>query len=153
MRRFSFAVVWTFATLFLVLPSIAAGAPAPAAPEAAMPFLPGIVSPDEHPRGCVDCHVYVSDDKDFRLNKAVAIDTKHPNIANAFKGTLIPDSCMLCHKEGSKLGSLSARLHKVHYQNLQKNPFITVYQGSCLNCHKIEMATGHMALKSGPANW
>ena len=124
-----------------------------AAIAAPLPFLPGLLSADDHPQGCVDCHLLGGDGRDTRLSKTLAALKNHPNVTNAFKGSNIPDACMLCHKQGSKLGSLSAELHKAHYVDLAKSVFVINYQGSCLNCHKLDLATGNMGLKSGPANW
>ncbi|MEI6387927.1 MAG: hypothetical protein WCQ50_14955 [Spirochaetota bacterium] len=137
--------------LSLALLCLASASPAQAA--ASVPFLPGIMVADEHPRGCVDCHVQGSDGQDKRLNKSVMAIKNHPNLSKAFKDSLIPDSCIVCHKASSKLGSLTAIIHKVHYEGKEKSAFITLYQGACLNCHKVELSTGVMSIKHGPSNW
>ncbi|MEI6874414.1 MAG: hypothetical protein WCL50_04695 [Spirochaetota bacterium] len=147
---FGFArVAFMLAAAFvLALSSDAAGTPAPS-----FPFLPGLTSSDDHPRGCVDCHIDAGEGRDYRLNKTVNAIKNHPSITTAFKNANIPDSCLLCHKEGSKLGFLGKNLHRAHYANLLKSRFVSDYQGSCLNCHKLDLSTGAMNLKSGSANW
>ncbi|MFZ4614686.1 MAG: hypothetical protein ACOYM2_00650 [Rectinemataceae bacterium] len=137
--------------LSLALLAHASAAPALAAPS--VPFLPGIMVADGHPRGCVDCHVQGRDGKDNRLNTSVLAIKNHPNLSKAFKDALIPDSCILCHKASSKLGSLTAIIHKVHYEGREKSAFITLYQGACLNCHMVDLGTGIMSIKRGPSNW
>lgn len=142
------AALMLAAVLVLALSLDAAGAPA-----ASVPFLPGLTSVDDHPRGCVDCHIDAGEGRDYRLNRTVNAIKNHPSITNAFRNANIPDSCIMCHKEGSKLGSLGKNLHRAHYANLLKSPFVSSYQGSCLNCHRLDLSTGAMALKSGSANW
>jgi mono/diheme cytochrome c family protein len=139
------------AVLGLALIVLALGA-APASPPS-VPFLPGVMVKDDHPQGCVDCHINAGEGKDYRLSKGVGALPDHPSITNAFKNALIPDACLLCHKEGSKLGSMTAIIHKVHYEGKANSTFVMVYQGSCLNCHAIDLNTGAMHIKSGPANW
>jgi len=119
---------------------------------AGMAFLPGLTSTDEHPKGCVDCHVDAVGGKDFRLNAVLAAIKGHPNIAKVVK--ILPKDCTMCHKEGSKVPALGFVLHKAHFgPDPAKSAFVANYQGSCLNCHKLDLATGAMTLKSGPTNW
>jgi hypothetical protein len=113
--------------------------------------LSGITVKDEHPQGCVDCHVKVSDDKDYRLPAELAKVEKHPPIEKIVK--VVPVDCLKCHKEGSKGGPLNLITHKKHYQNPSENHFISNYNGDCLNCHILDMSTFKMGVKSGPANW
>jgi hypothetical protein len=115
------------------------------------PFLPGITVADEHPNGCVDCHKNQGAGKDYRLNVSLAQIQGHPKIDAIVK--TLPDSCLICHKEGSKAGALNIMLHKAHYEKSAENPFVQFYQGACLNCHKLDVATGKMTVKSGPKNW
>ena len=138
---------------FLFIYSLMSGLPAIA--ENAFPpaYLPGLIQGDSRSRGCVDCHVLSSDGKDRRLNKSVALIPKHPDLTKAFKDTAIPETCFLCHKKGSRLGSLGANLHKAHYANTAASEFVKNYAGSCLNCHSLDVATGDMGFKSGSANW
>lgn len=117
------------------------------------PYLPGILQVDPAPQGCVSCHVNKSGDKDLRLNKMIEKIPGHPDLTKAFKGTAIPSTCFLCHKEGSKLGSLGPNLHRVHYEKLGASDFVVGYAGSCLNCHVLNEKNGAMGFKSGTANW
>lgn len=137
--------------LSLALAALATGGAETAAPPP--PYLPGIIQFDPAPLGCVSCHVDLGGGKDLRLNKAVELLPGHPDITKAFKGSLIPDTCILCHREGSKLGSLGPNLHKVHYGRLESSSFIRDYGGSCLLCHDLDPATGELRFKSGKANW
>ncbi len=114
-------------------------------------FLPGITVADEHPNGCVDCHKNQGEGKDYRLNVSLAKIPGHPKIDAIVK--TLPDSCLICHKAAGKAGPLNIVLHKAHYQKAAENPFVQFYQGACLNCHKLDTASGAMALKSGAKNW
>jgi len=127
-------------------------APAPAVAES-LPYLPGILQPDDHPHGCVDCHILAPDGTDTRLYKMLEGIKGHPVVTDAFKKAIIPDDCLLCHKVGSKLGSLTEIIHKVHFEGKENSRFITVYQGACLNCHSLDLSTGKMSIKHGQANW
>lgn len=116
-------------------------------------YLPGLVQSDPVPHGCVDCHVLQSDGTDRRLSKMIELFKNHPDLTKAFKGTVIPDACLLCHKTGSKLGSLGPNLHMMHYGKKSASDFVKNYAGSCLNCHTLDVATGKMGFKTGIANW
>jgi hypothetical protein len=115
------------------------------------PFLPGITVTDEHPNGCVDCHKNEGAGKDYRLNVSLAKIEGHPKIDAIVK--TVPDNCLICHKEGGKVSPLNLMLHKVHYAKGAENPFVQFYQGACLNCHKLDAATGQMMAKSAAKNW
>ena len=117
------------------------------------PYLPGILQADPVPDGCVDCHIDRGSDGDFRLNKALERIPHHPDVTKAFKNAPIPATCFLCHKEGSKLGSLGPNLHRVHYEKLGGSQFVASYAGSCLNCHSLAADSGEMGFKTGIANW
>jgi hypothetical protein len=122
-----------------------------AADNAKPPYLPGITVTDEHPNGCVDCHKSQGEGQDFRLNVSLAKLGKHPKIDAIVKK--LPEDCMMCHKEGGKVAALNIMLHKAHYEKGAESPFIKFYQGACLNCHKLDAASGKMSVKSGPKNW
>ena len=113
--------------------------------------LAGITAKDEHPNGCVDCHVKVSDERDYRLNIELAHLEKHPKIDQIVK--VAPADCLKCHKEGAKAGPLNLITHRSHYENPTENHFVSSYKGDCLNCHSLDMNTFKMGMKSGPANW
>ena len=117
----------------------------------AKPYLPGITIPDDRPNGCVDCHKNQGEGKDYRLNVSLAATGKHPKIDSIVK--VLPDGCLVCHKAGAKPGALNLVLHKAHYAKGADSAFVQSYQGACLNCHKLNPATGEMSVKSGPKNW
>jgi hypothetical protein len=121
------------------------------AASAAAPVLPGITAKDELPNGCVDCHQNAGAGKDYRLNVGIPANLKgHPDISKLVK--TVPNDCAMCHKEGQKAGALNLVLHTVHYAKPAENPFVTAYQGACLNCHALG-ATGAITVKSAPRNW
>jgi hypothetical protein len=114
-------------------------------------FLPGLTVADEHPNGCVDCHKNQGEGKDYRLNISLAKISGHPKIDALVKQ--LPEGCMMCHREGGKVSPLNIMLHKVHYEKGEQNPFVQFYQGACLNCHKLDAASGKMTVKSSAKNW
>ncbi len=117
-----------------------------------LPALQGITVKDEHPNGCIDCHVKVDEERDYRLNIEVKkFEKKHPPIDKMVKK--VPDDCLKCHKEGSKSGALGEKVHKDHFSNPKENVFVANYNGDCLNCHTLDLNTGVMSFKSGAANW
>jgi len=114
-------------------------------------FLPGITTKDEHPSGCVDCHISQGEGKDYRVPAELAKITGHPKIDKIVK--TVPKDCLICHKNGPKPPVFSQAMHKVHFRNPKGNAFIAVYKGACLNCHSLDIDTGVMSVKSGPKNW
>jgi len=151
--------------------------PVRAADTAALPparQVPGITTADRHPQGCVDCHV-VHEDKgiDARLGVALQAWTagnieptllaqtratmptgvvakgRHPSAEDSLED--IPAACLDCHDSGSKKAPPFSRLlHLVHLTGGAKNPFMTVYQGECTHCHKLDGQTGAWSVPSGP---
>lgn len=159
-------------TLLTVLPmqvdaADAGGMPAPRQ-------VPGLTSADKHPNGCVDCHIVYKDrGHDERLSvklkawtagniepgllaqtkasmpAGVAVKGKHPEAEDSLED--IPAACLDCHDSGSKKAPPFARLlHLVHLKGDAKNPFMSVYQGECTHCHKLNAKTGEWSLASGP---
>lgn len=114
------------------------------------PVLPGITAPDEHPRGCVDCHVNAGAGNDHRMNVELAKGGKHPNIDAIVK--TVPTDCTMCHKAGAA-GPLQLVAHKLHYREPDDNVFVNNYGGACLQCHSLDANSGNMTMKSGPKNW
>jgi hypothetical protein len=114
-------------------------------------LLPGITTKDEHPNGCVDCHIKVNDKQDYRLVNLPTLVKGHPDISKIVKK--LPDGCMLCHNGKGKAPKLPLVLHKVHFKGGMDNHFVANYQGQCLNCHQLNLETGEMTVKSGAANW
>jgi hypothetical protein len=113
--------------------------------------LSGITVKDEYPNGCVDCHVKVNDNEDNRISTAVAKMENHPPIDKVVK--VVPEGCIMCHKEDSKAGAFHSITHKTHYKNPSENDFISKHNGDCLNCHTLDMTNFKMGFKNGPANW
>lgn len=113
--------------------------------------LAGITADDQHPNGCVDCHVKVSDEKDYRMPAELKNIEKHPPVEKLVK--VVPNDCLKCHKEGAKAGAFNQVIHEVHFSNPKENHFVSNYKGDCLNCHTLDMNTYKMSVKSGPANW
>lgn len=137
--------------------------------------IPGITAPDTHPAGCVDCHINYEDLKlDTRfstLMKALTtqvppalvshakraapaglvIKGRHPAIpAGGLKN--IPGSCMACHGKASKVAPPFARMiHDIHLTGGDKNHYLTVFQGECTLCHKLDRKSGSWTIPSGPA--
>lgn len=114
------------------------------------PSLPGITVKDTHPNGCIDCHK-IEGSNNYTLPAELKKFPNHPDITNVVKN--VPTDCLMCHRAGTTAGPLSQRLHKVHYQNPTTNHFISSFGGDCLNCHTLDLKTGVMGVKSGPANW
>ncbi|MFQ6117746.1 MAG: hypothetical protein ACE5LQ_05700 [Candidatus Bipolaricaulia bacterium] len=113
--------------------------------------LPGITVEDPKPAGCVDCHKPRPDiGQDFRLSVELQGIEGHPDISGMVATQEIPGLCMTCHTEQFK--PLSNIVHKKHFE-FEKDPlenhFIASYQGQCLYCHKLELETGEMTVKSG----
>jgi hypothetical protein len=132
--------------------------------------IPGITSPDAFPNGCVDCHV-AGKDTDTRLSTLVGkwtsavppalvdkakgasttpakIAGKHPAVPNVKAN--IPQSCMaVCHKKGSTIApAFGQLLHAIHLVGTP-NKFLTVNQGECTHCHKLDKKTGAWKLPAG----
>lgn len=147
-----------------------AGTPAPPpAPRA----IPGITAKDSFPRACVDCHVnYPEQKQDMRIStlmkqwnqkvdpklvekaaasarQGVRLKGKHPVVASALRD--IPAGCLRCHGKASRMAPpFSGMLHTLHLTGGKDNPFLTLFQGECTHCHKLNATTGEWSLPSGP---
>lgn len=133
--------------------------------------IPGITSDDPYPQACVDCHInYVEMNMDTRFSTLMklwreGVDTtllrkaqdaapsgmilkgKHPNAPNSFDN--IPAECLTCHKKESKIAPPFARMiHKVHLTGGDENYFLTIFQGECTYCHKLNLSTGEWMIPS-----
>ncbi|HUV08504.1 MAG TPA: hypothetical protein VMX75_12290 [Spirochaetia bacterium] len=111
------------------------------------PLLLGINAKDTFPNGCVDCHK-AAGSKVIDLVKKVS---GHPDVAPIVK--VVPKDCLMCHKQGGASVAFDLISHKSHYQNPKGNTFIANYQGSCLSCHSLDLASGKMSWKNGNKNW
>ena len=117
-------------------------------------YLPGLLQADQTPNGCVSCHAKHGD-KDYTLPAELKRVKGHPDISKMVK--VVPTDCEKCHTGKGKIPALASVVHKVHFgptaENTATNHFVTGYSGSCLNCHKLDLGTGAMSVKTGPANW
>jgi len=157
--------------LVAITPSTTAQSASGALPPA--PPIPGITAPDPFPNACVDCHtVYPDRNLDARLSAVIGrwgvsvdariralaqatapaglrIQGRHPAVVDAFES--IPDGCLKCHDAQSRLAPpLGALLHAIHLGNGVENHFLTVFQGECTYCHKLDPDTGRWSMPSGP---
>ncbi len=114
-------------------------------------FLPGILTDDAYPNGCVSCHKNDADAVPLKLNLMLAKVQGHPKVDAIIK--IAPKDCGMCHKAGAKMGELSPVVHKAHFAKKADSQFIKLFQGSCLNCHTMDLALGVVTIKSGPKNW
>jgi hypothetical protein len=135
--------------------------------------IPGITTADAFPRGCVDCHVNHPEMKlDARLSTALkrwttkvepkvlekaqpaapagmALKGKHPDVSAMTKD--IPKGCLACHASNSKMAPPMAQMiHRIHLTGGKENVFMTLYQGECTHCHKMDAAKGKWTIPSGP---
>jgi len=164
----------------LVLVGLAAGERAAAQESTSTPpplppprAIPGITAADPHPRACVDCHVvYPEINRDERLStlmkrwgegvdpkllataqaaapEGVTLKGRHPSVTGAVNNP--PASCLPCHGRTSKTAPPFARMiHAIHLTGGQDNVFLTVFQGECTHCHKLDPASGAWRVPSGP---
>lgn len=162
----------TFVCLMFSVASLAALAASAAAPAARK--VPGIIAPDAFPKACVDCHVAkpAGLPSDARLSSALAkwtagkvdagllaqaqgaapaglkLKGKHPDAEDSL--TDIPVGCQDCHSDDSKKAPPLARMvHRIHLTGGEQNAFMTVYQGECTHCHKLDAKTGAWSVPSG----
>lgn len=154
-----------------MLAAAAAGQTPVASQRATAPQIPGITSKDAHPNGCVDCHVN-GKDGDKRLSTLITAWTSAVPVAQIEKAKAssadpskikgkhlpipkvaanIPQSCLsVCHKKGSTIAPPFAQLmHTIHLTGGNQNLFLTVNQGECTHCHKLDQKTGTWKLPNG----
>ncbi len=135
--------------------------------------VPGINAPDMYPNGCVDCHLHYQDlGLDTRISThmaqwcagasvkvlaaaraaapaGLALSGRHPDAATALAD--IPGACLDCHDAQATEAPPFARLiHRLHLEPRPDNPFLSLFQGECTHCHKLDLATGSWRLPSGP---
>lgn len=113
--------------------------------------LPGLVSPDPYPRGCVDCHKAQTGGADHRLNVSLNQVARHPDITAVVKS--LPEDCAICHKAGTAAQPMDTILHKSHYGKRLDSVFVRVYGGDCLSCHAIDTTSFAVTVKTAPKNW
>jgi hypothetical protein len=121
----------------------------------------------------VDCHLnYVEQKMDVRIStlmkrwnekvdpellrkvagsapSGLTLKGRHPVVAEALKN--MPARCLPCHGKTSKMAPpFSRMLHTIHLAGGMENPFLTLFQGECTHCHKLNVSTGQWSLPSGP---
>jgi hypothetical protein len=138
-----------------------------------VPHISGITSVDEFPHACVSCHKnYKEMNMDVRLSTVLKewsengvkaellakIQAAAPEGVNlkgkhSFKSndnTSIPEDCNKCHGKSMKTAlPISQLVHIIHLNGGKNNNFITVYQGQCTHCHKLDMKTGIWSVVNG----
>lgn len=114
------------------------------------PDIPGVTGKDPFMNGCVSCHVVLPDGKDMRISQAMKALKKHPDVSKTMKN--IPMDCMSCHPTKTAMG-LDRKLHPLHYGKQEKSVFVTEFNGTCTNCHSMNLKTGKIGIKSGLKNW
>ncbi|HEY4956131.1 MAG TPA: hypothetical protein VII02_14730, partial [Gemmatimonadaceae bacterium] len=79
----------------------------------------------------------------------VILQGKHPRTKGAFNN--IPAQCLVCHRKDSRRAPPFARmLHMIHLTGGDENHFLTIYQGECTGCHKLDLSTGRWTIPSAP---
>lgn len=159
--------------VFVLALGAASLAPAAEGPPPPARKIPGITAEDRFPNGCVDCHLnYVDRKMDTRfgtllkawgekvdpklLAKAQAaapegltLKGRHPSALGSLAG--VPGKCLACHGKASKTAPpFAGMIHAIHLTGGESNPFLTVFQGECTHCHKMDLATGRWRLPSAP---
>ena len=77
------------------------------------------------------------------------IDGRHPRAGDSLAD--IPNACLECHGRDAEEAPPFARLlHAIHLTGGAESVFMTVYQGECTHCHKLDPASGAWSLASGP---
>jgi hypothetical protein len=133
--------------------------------------IPGITAEDRFPGACVDCHVDYPEAKiDARfstmmtrwrtavepkvLDKARAVAPAgmtlkgvHPAIPATMS---VPSGCLACHGKTSKTAPpLGPLVHVLHLTGGKTSVFLTMFQGECTHCHKLDAASGQWRIPSG----
>lgn len=141
--------------------------PPPAPPRA----IPGITAEDPFPQACVSCHVVLPDGMDVRLStllrhwsegadsvlvrvaqsaapSGVKLTGKHPAPPS---GTMnIPADCLTCHNRESALAPPFTRLiHRIHLAGGETSLYVSMFQGECTYCHKLDLTSGAWSIPSG----
>ena len=159
----------TAGLLISAAPPVAAQGPAPPPRK-----IPGITTADPFPQACVSCHVLRAEENlDVRLSTivkrlgdtvppallaraqaaapaGVTLKGRHPETKpEVFQN--IPRGCLECHGRAAREAPPFARLlHAIHLQGGEANHFLTMFQGECTLCHKLDAGTGAWSIPSGP---
>jgi len=166
-RVFGRSVVWIM--LSLPVPGVArAQEPPLQAPRA----IPGINAPDPFPQACVSCHVILPDGRDVRIStllqgwvagadsallsmarsaapSGVAVTGKHPPVGPMIAS--VPADCLTCHgRDATQAPPFGRLLHLVHLTGASGSLFLSLFQGECTLCHKLDPASGSWSIPSAP---
>jgi hypothetical protein len=134
--------------------------------------IPGITTADIFPSGCVSCHLNFADrNMDTRIStllvkwmekvdpkllakaqaaasKGVILVGKHPSATESLAD--IPLACIECHRNMPQNATLfSQMIHLIHLTGGQGNHYMTLFQGECTHCHKLNPDTGKWVIPSG----
>jgi len=141
-------------------------------PKPAARDIPGIIGEDPFPLGCVSCHINMPDkNKDARIStlmkqlteqvapgllekaqaaspSGISLKGKHPVSENALAN--IPASCLECHGRSTQNAPFFAQmLHLIHLTGGSGNHFVSLFQGECTYCHKLDAQSGVWSIPSG----
>lgn len=159
--------------LFAVITANQKGPDQSAPPMPPARAIPGIVAADNFPGACVDCHInYVDMNVDARFSTlmkqmlekvepnilaaahatapaGLKLEGKHPDISGSVKN--VPGDCLMCHyRESTMAPPFAKMLHLIHFEGGAENPFLTLFQGECTHCHKLNKTSGEWIIPSGP---
>jgi len=145
-----------------------------AEPEATPPprDIPGITADDVFPSGCVSCHLnFIDRNMDTRISTSMAKWTekvepkllekaqaaspdgvilagKHPSATDSLAD--IPRACIDCHSSMSQNAPVfSQMVHMIHLTGGKDNHYMTIFQGECTHCHKLNPNNGKWFTPSG----
>lgn len=135
--------------------------------------IPALTADDPYPHACVDCHInYPAMKLDTRFKtllevwnekvppellakaqasapKGLTLKGKHPRVSGSLSD--VPAKCLTCHSKSSRLAPPFATLiHQIHLTGAEKNHFMTLFQGECTYCHKLDSSTGRWTIPSAP---
>ncbi|NGX15133.1 hypothetical protein [Wenzhouxiangella sp. XN24] len=105
---------------------------------------PGTEQIGAYPHGCVDCH---TSDEAGDLDELLT-EIGHPPVDDI---EIIPDGCIECHSDEGGFWPMDELTHLAHFSHPPENAFLTDYDADCLHCHAMDMETGAVTVKSGPA--
>lgn len=170
MRRLLHAVLAV--ALVTLAWSVVAAAPQGAGSTQEPRQIPGLTTADQFPRGCVDCHIDRPDvGMDTRLSTnmqqwqaevppellarvkafspaGMSLTGAHPASGDV-ASSQIPTSCLTCHAQASTIAPpFNQLLHGLHLTG-EGNHFLTMFQGECTHCHKLDKTTGSWSMGSG----
>lgn len=162
------SAAWTVGAFLALLTAgagkAAAQQPAPPGPRA----IPGITADDPFPQACVSCHVVLPDGMDVRISTLLGLwmqgaDSALVALAQsaapagmtltgthpAASASDIPKNCLMCHGRTSTMAPPFARmLHRIHLTT-EGGIFLSMFQGECTYCHKLDRTTGAWSIPSG----